>query len=501
MKNILEYLEKSAEKYPDKIGFSDDTRKVTYAEIMQNAKRIASSLKNIEKNSPVVIASDRSVKSIEAMFGVIYAGCFYTVVDINSPKSRLKALSSQLFPKAVITDEKAENHIRGVFDDAKIIRLESALKNSPDETFISERREAMIDTDPLYVLFTSGSSGIPKGVVLSHRSVMSYINWVCDEFSFDQTTSFGSQTPLYFSMSVTDLFSTIKSGGTYNIIPREYFSFPVKLIEYINEKKINTLYWVPSALGVACNWDLFEYIKPEHLHTVMFAGEVMPSKYLNYWKKHFPNCTYANLFGPTETTDICTFYIIDREFSDDETIPIGRSCDNCDVLLIKDDGTPAKPGEDGEIIVRGSFLADGYYNDMEKTSSCFIQNPLNDKYPEKVYRTGDIAKINEKGEFIYINRRDFQIKRMGFRIELGEIETAANSLCGVRSAAAVYEKKNEKIVLVYEGSEKDESIIKSGACEKLPEYMYPDKVIRVDFMPLNSNGKIDRAMLSRVSWT
>ena len=252
-------------------------------------------------------------------------------------------------------------------------------------------------------------------------------------------------------MSVTDLFSTVKCGGTYNIIPKEYFSFPVKLIEYINDRKINTLYWVPSALGIAFNWNLFEYIAPQYIQTVLFAGEVMPSKYLNYWKKYLPHCTFANLFGPTETTDICTFYVVDRDFSDDEAIPIGRSCDNCDVMLIKDDGTPALPGEEGEMMVRGSFLADGYYNDDKKTVSAFIQNPLNDKYPEKVYRTGDIARLNEKGEFIYINRRDFQIKRMGYRIELGEIETAANSLCGVISAAAVYEQKKEKIILIYEG--------------------------------------------------
>ncbi|MFQ7111375.1 MAG: AMP-binding protein [Anaerovoracaceae bacterium] len=500
MKNILEHLENTAKKYPDKIGFTDSKRKVSFASLTENAKRIAVSLKNIEKNSPVIIATERSVKCIEAMFAAVYAGCFYTIADINSPKSRLEIISKQLSPKAVITDSKAEEHISGIFQNAEIIRYDDAVTNDIDENFITQRRKSMVDTDTLYVLFTSGSSGIPKGAVLSHRSVINYIQWATTEFSFNEKTSFGAQTPLHFSMSVTDLFSTVKCGGTYNIIPKEYFSFPVKLIEYINDRKINTLYWVPSALGIAFNWNLFEYIAPQYIQTVLFAGEVMPSKYLNYWKKYLPHCTFANLFGPTETTDICTFYVVDRNFSDDEAIPIGRSCDNCDVMLIKDDGTPALPGEEGEMMVRGSFLADGYYNDDEKTVSAFIQNPLNDKYPEKVYRTGDIARLNEKGEFIYINRRDFQIKRMGYRIELGEIETAANSLCGVISAAAVYEQKKEKIILIYEGREKDESKIKSAACKKLPEYMYPDKVIRVDFMPLNSNGKIDRSMLGRVSW-
>lgn len=500
MKNILEYLENTTEKYPEKIGFTDNERQVSFSSLTENAKKIASSLRNTKRNSPVIIAAKRNVKCIESMFAAVYAGCFYTVVDMDSPESRLKAISEQLSPEAVITDAETTEHMANIFKNAEIIRYDKAVTNDSDEEFIKKRRIEMLDTDPLYVLFTSGSSGTPKGAVLSHRSVISYIRWATAEFSFNEKTSFGAQTPMYFSMSVTDLFSTIKCGGTYNIIPKEYFSFPVKLIELINEKGINTLYWVPSALGIAFNWNLFEYIKPEHIHTVLFAGEVMPSKYLNYWKKYLPGCTFANLFGPTETTDICTFYVVDREFADDEAIPIGKSCDNCDVLLIKEDGTSAAPGEEGEIMVRGAFLADGYYNDSEKTASAFINNPLNKHYPEKVYRTGDIAKLNEKGELIYINRRDFQIKRMGYRIELGEIETAANSLCGVSSAAAIYEQKKEKIILIYEGRERDESKIKSAVCGKLPEYMYPDKVIRVDFMPLNSNGKTDRAMLRRVSW-
>ena len=170
---------------------------------------------------------------------------------------------------------------------------------------------------------------------------------------------------------------------------------------------------------------------PQYLRTVLFAGEVMPVKHLNYWRKFLPDCTYANLFGPTETTDICTFYRVDRIFENDESLPIGKACDNCSVLLLTDDGREALPGEEGELIVRGSFLADGYYNDPEKTAAAFPQNPLNKAYPERVYRTGDIARLNEKGEFIYISRKDFQIKRSGYRIELGEIEAAVGSLDGV----------------------------------------------------------------------
>ena len=495
MKNILEYLERTAELYPDKTGFTDVSTEATFSQVMSNAKKIACSLKDCPSNSPVAIMIDRSVRCIEAMFASVYAGCFYTVIDVSSPASRISKIAEALEPQAVITGSAFSDDAGRIFAGADIVLYEDAVENAIDDGFLTHVRSMMIDTDPLYVLFTSGSSGTPKGTVLSHRSVMSYIDWVSEEFGFDEATSFGSQTPLYFSMSVTDLYSTVKGGGTYNIIPKSSFSFPVKLIEYINKKQVNTIYWVPSALSIASSWNLFEYVMPQYLRTVLFAGEVMPVKHLNYWRKFLPDCTYANLFGPTETTDICTFYRVDRTFENDESLPIGKACDNCGVLLLTDDGREALPGEEGELIVRGSFLADGYYNDPEKTAAAFPQNPLNKAYPERVYRTGDIARLNEKGEFIYISRKDFQIKRSGYRIELGEIEAAVGSLDGVTACSALYDAASGSIIVLYEGKAKDASAISTKARAKLPSYMRPDKIIRIKAMPYNANGKIDRGRL------
>lgn len=495
MKNVLEFLEMTAERFPDKTGFTDIDCEASFMQVMENSKKIASSLKNISKNQPVAVMADRNIKCIESMFAAVYAGCFYVVIDVHSPSSRIAAIAETLEPKAIITERKFLDMSQALFDTENIIVYEDAVNNEIDTAFIETARAEMIDADPLYVLFTSGSSGVPKGAVLSHRSVISYINWVSGQFSFDSSTSFGSQTPLYFSMSVTDLYSTIKCGATYNIIPRTLFSFPVKLIEYMNRRMVNTIYWVPSALAIISNWNAFEYRIPEYINTVLFAGEVMPVKHLNYWRRFLPKCTYANLFGPTETTDICTFYIVDREFSDSENLPIGKACDNCGVFLLTEDGRTAAPGEEGELIVRGSFLADGYYNDPEKTASAFPQNPLNSRYPERVYRTGDLAKLNERGELIYINRRDFQVKRMGYRIEPGEIETAAVSLADIKSASALYDADSDKLILLYEGKIKDAAQVRSFVNAKLPAYMHPDSVIRIKSMPYNANGKIDRAKL------
>ena len=224
----------------------------------------------------------------------------------------------------------------------------------------------------------------------------------------------------------------------------------------------------------------------------------MPTKQLNYWIKSLDDdVTYANLFGPTETTDICTFYRVNREFADDESLPIGSHCDNCQVFIVKEDDTEAGVDEEGELYARTTFMADGYYGNPEKTAEAFVQNPLNKYYPERVYKTGDIVKMNDKGEIIYISRKDFQIKRSGYRIELGEIEAGANSVDGVKGCACIFNKEDNCLALVYEGKSKDSDKVMDAVRNKVPSYMYPDKIIRVKELPKNANGKIDRNYLTK----
>lgn len=263
----------------------------------------------------------------------------------------------------------------------------------------------------------------------------------------------------------------------------------------MNSRKVNTIYWVPTALSIVANWKVLDYVPLEYMEKVLFAGEVMPVKQLNYWRRKMPDLLYANLYGPTEVTDICAYYIVDREFADSETLPIGRACDNCDLIILREDGTAAVPGEEGELCVRGSFVAMGYYGDSDKTDAAFIQNPLNPWYPEKIYKTGDLVRYNDRGELLYLGRRDFQIKHMGYRIELGEVEAAAGAASDVKSCVSIYDEDNDRIVLFYEGGPKKESQMRTLMEEKLPRYMRPGECIRVKRMPENANGKIDRKYL------
>jgi amino acid adenylation domain-containing protein len=496
-KTIFKYLEDVAKKYPTKLSFVDNKRGLSYEEFVLESKQIATMILQYNLfNKPIAIFLDKNVSCLTSMMGINYSGNFYTVIDNKMPVDRIDSIFNTLKPGLVLTDAKNKDKLNDLKYEVDLLLIDE-LNDSVNEEALDKVYERIIDTNPMYILFTSGSTGVPKGVVIDHKSTISYINWFNNAFNIDSDTVFGSQTPFYFSMSVSDIFSTMTRGCTFYIIPKMNFSFPVRLIEYLNENKINTIYWVPSALSIVANFKTFDVVKPQYLKRVLFAGEVMPMKQLNIWRRAIPDALYANLFGPTETVDICSYYIVDREFMDDETLPIGKHCDNCDLMVVNDKGEEVSEGEEGELYVRGSFLSSGYYNNEEKTKEMFVQNPLNKAFPEKVYKTGDIVKYNDRRELIYISRKDFQIKHMGYRIELGEIESACGAISDIDSCVCIYDKDNDKIILYYV-ADMDEMQVLSLVKKKVPNYMWPQEVIKLETMPYNANGKIDRKHLSNL---
>ncbi len=496
-KTIFEYLEETANVFPNKTAFVDSNREISYEHFVKECKSIATNLLDYKWfNKPIAIFLDKTIDCLSSMMGVNYSGNYYTVIDTKMPTDRIENIFSTLEPVCVITNNKNSKKLDSLNKNFKIVLIDE-LNDRIDDSSLNLIKNNIIDTNPMYILFTSGSTGTPKGTVLTHRAVTTYAKWFKETFNINEKTIFGSQTPFYFSMSVSDVFSTMLSGATFYIIPKMLFSFPVKLIEFLNINKINTIYWVPSALCIVANLKTLDYDTPKYLEKILFAGEVMPMKQLNIWRNKLPNIMYANLFGPTETADICSYYIVDRKFDDHETLPIGKHCDNCDLLIIKEDNTLAQIGEEGELCARGSFLASGYYKNPTKTKEVFVQNPLNDLYPEIIYRTGDIVKLNEKNEILYVSRKDFQIKHMGYRIELGEIESAVNAIPSIETCVCIYDTENSKIVLFYKSNELDDLQVLEGAKKKLPQYMWPNEIIKLDKIPYNANGKIDRKLLKQ----
>lgn len=495
--NVIEYLKRAAQKNPDKVAFVDQDKKITFQEMDYRARQVAIAIK--EKlgdvhNQPIAVYEKKGVDCLIAFFGVLYSGNFYSPIDESMPIDRIKVIMDTLNPKLIIYGRSLENNKISDCSSIIIDETESIHANN----ICVDGFKQILDIDPIYTLFTSGSTGIPKGVVISHRGVIDYIEWLATKFEFDESTIFGNQAPFYFDNSILDIYSTIRNHSTMIILPQNSFVFSKVLEAYMNDYKINTIFWVPSALVGLANSDALSKVHFSHLKKILFCGEVMPNKQLNYWRRHYPNNLFVNMYGPTEITDVCTYYIVDRQFEDDESLPIGKACENTQVLILTEDNQVAKIGEEGELCVRGIGVSMGYYANEQKSEEKFIQNPTNTKYRDIIYKTGDVVKQNERGEIIYIGRTDFQIKKQGHRIELGEVESAASSLEEVGMSGAIFDEEKEEIVLFCTTNvPSDKKTIYQALKKKIPHYMLPSKIEIIDEMPLNMNGKIDRIELKK----
>lgn len=503
-RNVLEYLENSCEAFPDKIVFADDKSQITYREFVDQAKYLGAYLLEHElngrRNAPIAVFIDRSIGSLVGFFASVYAGGFYVPVDRQMPAARIALILDTLNPAVILGEEKDQKILDRMERTEKLVAFGGILGSAgalgkEQKTLLDGVRKRALDTDPLYAIFTSGSTGVPKGVLVSHRSVIDLIDNFKEEFSFDESCIFGNQAPFDFDVSVKDIYSTIKNGATMYVIPKVMFSFPAKLIAFMNEKKINTIIWAVSALRIIENLNAFTGEIPHYLRTAMFSGEVMHNKVLNYWRKYLPQVRYVNLYGPTEITCNCTYYKVDRPFADEEVLPIGVPFANSGVFLLDGDRQVTEEKTAGEICIKGTSLALGYYNNPEKTAEAFCQNPLNTAYPERIYRTGDIGMYNENGELMFLSRKDDQIKHMGHRIELGEVEAAANSLDFLDAAVCIYDKEAGKIVMFYQSEEPCDRELLKALGKKLPKYMFPNKLCHFEKLPLNKNNKIDRTYL------
>ena len=495
-KSVIEYLERTVAQFPDKVAVVDAEGQMTFEELWKSARKLAQSIGiGDEKNKPVAVFLPKDGKMVASFAGINMSGNFYVPMDVKMPEARVISILDVLEAEILVTDRLHYEQLSAFCGDRRIVVYENAITEEVTTDFdLSEQ----IDTDPVYAIFTSGSTGTPKGVMISHRGVIDYIDWAVSRFHIDENTVIGNQAPFYFDNSTLDIYLMYATGATLNVIPETCFAFPAKLIDYLNDNKITFVFWVPFVLVNVANLNILASKKPEYLRDVFFAGEVMPNKHLNYWRKYLPHCRYVNLYGPTEITVDCTYYEVNRDFADTDPLPIGIPCRNSDVMILVDRQRKANVGEKGELCVRGSSLALGYYNNHERTASAFIQNPLQSHYPETIYCTGDVVYENELGEIMYVGRVDSQIKHNGYRIELGEIENAVLGSKMVDNCCVVYDSNQKRIVLYYQS--KDE--LNMGEFRKaismmIPRYMLPAVCHREIIMKQNGSGKIDRAYYNK----
>ena len=493
--HVLDYLDSTVKRVPDKIAFANENDALTFQEVYDQNRAVATFFmeKGLYKE-PIVVFMNKHPKTITAFFGVINSGNFYVPIDEEMPRVRIDLILDNLKPRAIICDAQTVEIAKDFKFDGELYLYDELIQTPVNAEGLAAVRAKAIDTDPIYVVFTSGSTGIPKGVVACHRSVLDYIEQLSETLEFNEDTVFGNQTPLYFDACLKELYPTLKFGATTYLVPKSLFMFPIKLVEFLNEHKINTICWVVSALTMISAFGAFKKVVPQYLHTIAFGSEVFPIKQFRIWRETLPNAKFTNLYGPTEGTGMCCYYKVNREFELDEAIPVGRPFKNTEIILLDENNKRAADGEPGEICIRGTSLTMGYYNNPEKTAEAFVQNPLNTAYPELIYRTGDIGKYNEYGELVFVSRKDYQIKHMGHRIELGEIEVNVNMLEEIKLSGCIYDTEKGKIVLYYVGDMEAGELTKILR-DKLPRYMLPNYIEKLTEMPLTPNGKINRVFL------
>lgn len=515
-----QFLDRSARKNPQKQAIWTHDAAVSYGELVNFANKMANFLIR-SFSSPgnrVCIVLPKSIYSIGSMFAVLKAGTIYVPIDDQSPSERIRDIVDDCTPAAIICNrhtleivDKIRTHGNHHF---KIIIMEQQPKTDeldfPELYFLNDLESeseilkpyTAIDQDVAYILYTSGTTGKPKGVMISHLNICNYIQWAVEYFKIQPEDRILNTSPLHFDMSVFDIFGSIAAGSQLYLVPRKMLIFPKKIIEIIENNQI-TLWKAISFLLVyfAKSKALKPSIMPE-LKTIIFSGEALPTKYLIEWMKTLPEKSFYNAYGPTEATGISSCHHIEKmPTNPSDAIPIGKACNNTDMFAVDEKGNIVEPGECGELIIRGSGLSLGYWNNPQKTEEVFRHIDIRGGARCRVYYTGDIVKRMSGGEgYTFIGRKDHQIKYMGYRIESGDIEAAlyeAGSISGAAVIAINHEERERPEIVAFVEAENmiDKAEIMSFLRKKLPAYMIPQKLEVLARLPRTDNGKINRPLL------
>jgi amino acid adenylation domain-containing protein len=526
---IHHLLTESAARLPDKEAVRFEQQSLTYAELERLTNQVARALHalGVKRGDRVGIYVHKSLASILAIFGILKAGGVYVPLDPNAPAKRLAYITRNCDIRVVITSPAKLPTLSEFF--ANGTPLEGVLLTDqtgetppsfPETVQWFPWQEVLaldpqplphvgtIETDLAYILYTSGSTGDPKGVMIAHRTIFTFVNWCADTFQITPEDRATSHAPLHFDLSTFDIFVTLKAGATLVLLPEKASVFPINLVKILQNERITVTYMVPSIFSLMVNYGKLAQHDLSNLRLVLFAGEVFPIKYLRQLVQAIPQAEYYNLYGPTET-NVCTYYKVqasDLEEGRTEPVPIGIACENMEVFAVDGEGQRVtEPGIEGELWARGSCVAQGYWGDPEKTAKVFVRNHLQPYYEETAYRTGDLVVLAQDCKnWIFVGRRDHMIKSRGYRIELGEIEAAMYGHGSVKEAAVVafpddlIGNRLKAFVVFHQPDENAVKEVKAYCAQKLPSYMVPESIEVLEELPKTSTGKVNRPLLVKM---
>ncbi|MGD9530800.1 amino acid adenylation domain-containing protein [Pseudonocardia sp.] len=516
---LQDYLTRSAERDASAGALVMGDERLTYGDLEAATNRVARLLQEsgCRAGDRVCVLASKTPRTVASLLAVLKAGGVYVPIDSSSPAARVARIFESAQPTLVLADDSAVPLIDGLIDAGALSRLITPI-GSVDAPLYGDRfasgfawdDAARLSPAPLpapqstgdlaHLLFTSGSTGVPKGVMITHANVVAFVEWAVTYFGTRPTDRISGHPPLHFDLSTFDIFATLAAGAELHLVPGNLSVNPRALAAMIRDRELTQWFSVPSVLTYLAKFDAIAQDDFPAMERLLWCGEVLPTPVLAHWMRRLPHVRFTNLYGPTEATIASSYYTVPAcPVDETEPIPIGTACDGESLLVLDEQRRPVPSGEIGDLYISGVGLSPGYWRDEQKTADAFVTGPGTG---ERIYRTGDLARLGEDGLVHFLGRADSQIKSRGYRIELGEIEAAVNAQSGVRECAVVGVDvggfEGTTICCTYslsDGVDLQPLALRTAVSSLLPPYMLPARWQQLEALPKNVNGKIDRKEL------
>jgi amino acid adenylation domain-containing protein len=522
MRLLQQWLAAQADRRPDKAALSWRGETVSFAELEQLSNRLARMLvaQGCTRGDRVALLLPKGPLAIAAMLAVLKADCSYTPLDPKNPALRIARVLDVLECRCVLVAGSTRTLLHEALQhlpSGTAVPVMGLLETGVDAPSLGARfslddlaalpsdqpEQRNRSQDPAHILFTSGSTGMPKGVVITHANVIHFVDWAVRHFGLGPDDRVSGHSPLHFDLSTFDVYGALAAGATLYPIPPEANLLPHKLAELIERAALTQWFSVPSILNHMAKLDVIGPGAFGSLRRVLWCGERFPTSGLMYWMSRVPHAEFTNLYGPTETTIASSYYRVPQPPAHErEEIPIGQGCDGEDLLVLDAALRPLGKGDIGDLYIRGPGLSPGYWRDSQRTDAAFIPNPIGGHPGDRLYRTGDLARVDERGMVVLVGRADTQVKSRGYRIELGEIEAALDSIPTLQESAVVALEtdgfEGNVLCCAYvpkDGGDIGPASLREQLAGVLPAYMLPARWMQLDRLPLNGNGKTDRPAL------